>query len=84
MAILLVVCLVGGGTVFAASGSMPDSPLYPVKLATEHVQLALTFSDIGKAEANARLADKRVQEIVYLTGKDKPGIAGSRIVLVLT
>ena len=72
VAILLVVCLVGGGTVFAASGSMPDSPLYPVKLATEHVQLALTFSDIGKAEANAQLADKRVQEIVYLTGKDKP------------
>ncbi|GAH90833.1 unnamed protein product, partial [marine sediment metagenome] len=33
--IVLVLLLAGGGTVAAASNSMPDSPLYPVKLATE-------------------------------------------------
>jgi len=64
---LLLAC--GGGTVATASGSMPDDLLYPVKLATEQVQLTFTFSDIGKAELNAKLADKRVAEIVYLASE---------------
>lgn len=72
LATMLVVLLAGGGTVYAAAGSMPDSPLYNVKIATEQVQLALTFSKLGKAEVNARLADKRVAEIVYLAEADKP------------
>lgn len=68
-AIALVLLLAGGGTVAAASGSMPDSPLYPVKLVSEQVQLALTTSSLGKAELHIRLADKRVAEIVYLADK---------------
>ncbi len=48
--IVLGVLLMGGGTIAAASYSMPDSLLYPVKLATEQAQLTLTPSDIGKAE----------------------------------
>lgn len=73
VAVVLVLILVGGGsTVAAASGSMPDDFLYPVKLATEQVQLAFTFSDMGKAELHAKLADKRVAEIVYLAEKSKP------------
>jgi len=72
VAIVLVLSLVGGGTVAAASGSMPDSPLYGVKLATEQVQLALASSELGKAELHARLADKRVTEIIYLAEADKP------------
>ena len=67
---IMVVVLSGGGTVAASGGSMPDETLYPVKLATEKVHLALTFSDIGKAELNARYADRRVEEIVYLAEKD--------------
>jgi hypothetical protein len=74
VAIVLILLLVGGGsTALAAGNSMPDNPLYPVKLATEQVRLALTFSDIGKAQLSARLADKRVTEIVYLANQDKPG-----------
>ena len=57
----------------AAGNSMPDSFLYPVKLATEQVRLGLTFSDIGKAELHAELADTRVSEIVYIVNKGKPG-----------
>lgn len=72
VAIVLVLSLAGGGTLAAASGSMPDSPLYGVKLASEQLQLALTFSPLGKAELHAKLADKRVSEIVYLAQKDKP------------
>ena len=72
VAVVLVVLLTGGGTVTAAGYSMPDSPLYPVKLATEQVQLTLIPSDIGKAELHAKLADRRVAEIVYITNKGKP------------
>jgi hypothetical protein len=67
--IVLVLLLVGGGTVAVAAGSMPDSPLYTVKLATEQVQLTLTPSQIGKARLCARLADRRVAEIIYMANK---------------
>ena len=72
VAIVLALLLVGGGTVAAAGNSMPDEPLYPVKLATEQVRLTLTLSDIGKAELYAKLADKRVAEIVRMASEDKP------------
>ncbi len=61
--------LMGSGTVAAAGYSMPDNPLYPVKLATEEVQLTLTPSDLGKAQLYAKLADKRVVEIIYMANK---------------
>lgn len=67
--VFLVLLLAGGSTMVAAQGSMPDEPLYPVKLASEQVRLALTFSDVGKAELYASLADKRVAEIVRMADK---------------
>jgi len=68
---VLVLILAGGGTVAAAGNSMPDEPLYPVKLATEQARLTLTPSDIGKAQLAAELADKRINEIIYLADKGK-------------
>ncbi len=72
VAIVLVLLLAGSGTVVAASGSMPDEPLYPVKLATEQAQLVLTPSALGKAELYAKLADRRVLEIVRMADKSRP------------
>ena len=72
VAIVLILLLVGGGTTAAAGNSMPDEPLYRVKLATEQVRLALTPSDIGKAQLLTELADKRVAEIIYLANQGKP------------
>lgn len=69
LSIALAVLLASGGTVAAASNSMPDSVLYPVKLATEQARMTITFSEIGKAELYAELTDKRVDEIVYLANK---------------
>ncbi len=69
--IILAVLFTGGGTVAAAGRSMPDSPLYPIKLITEQVQLALTTSTISKAKLYAKLADKRVAEIVYVANSGK-------------
>ena len=69
MVALSIILVSGGGTVVMASSSMPDSPLYPVKLATEEVQLVLTTSDIDKAKVCVMQADRRVDEIVYLADK---------------
>ncbi len=66
---IIIVVLAGGSTVAAAGNSMPDSTLYPVKLTTERVQMVFTFSDMGKAELNAKQADTRVEEMVYLASK---------------
>jgi hypothetical protein len=66
-ALLVVV----SGTVVAASNSLPDEPLYKVKLATEAVRLALTPSALGKAELHAELADKRVEEIIKMADEGK-------------
>ncbi|MFC1967147.1 DUF5667 domain-containing protein [Chloroflexota bacterium] len=69
---VLALLLASSGTVYAAGDDMPDEPLYRVKLATETVQLALTPSALGKAELYARLADRRVDEIVSMAEKGKP------------
>jgi len=72
IAIVLVLLVSGGSTVAASGNSMPDSPLYPVKLATEQVQATFTFSKIAKAELYAKLADRRVAELVYIVNQGKP------------
>lgn len=72
VAIVLVLVLGSGVTVAAAGNSMPDEPLYPVKIIAERVQLTLTPSSLRKAELHARLADRRVTEILYLANKGKP------------
>lgn len=68
---VLILLLASSGTVAAAGNSMPDGTLYPVKLATERVRLVLTPSALGKAELYAKLADKRVTEIIKMADKGK-------------
>jgi hypothetical protein len=60
------ISLAGGGVVAAANQSLPDSPLYAVKLATEEMRLNLTTSPGGKAGLYAQLADWRVSEIAAM------------------
>ena len=67
--IFLVVLLAGSSTVAAASTSMPDDTLYPVKLATENVRLSLNRTNMGKARLHVTLADRRIKEIAYLARK---------------
>jgi hypothetical protein len=64
--LLLVLLMTGGSVAVAAGKSMPDSGLYPVKLAIEQVLLRLSPSAGAQAELLARMADSRVTEIVYL------------------
>ncbi len=66
---ILVMLMASSGLVVAASSSMPDSPLYSVKLAVEQMQLNLTFSDLGKAKLYAKFADRRISEIMHMAKK---------------
>ena len=71
MAALLVFVIASSGTVAASSESLPDEPLYGVKLAVEQAQVTLTFSDVDKAEVYAYLAEKRAGEIVAMASQGK-------------
>jgi hypothetical protein len=66
--ILIISILIAsaGGTVALANDSLPDSPLYPVKLAVEQIQIGL-LADPGKIAArHLVLAQNRSQEILRL------------------
>lgn len=68
---VMILLIASSGTVAAAGNSMPDQPLYPVKLAAENVRLTLIRSKLGKAEYYAELVDRRVGEIVSMAEKGK-------------
>ncbi|MDD5289066.1 MAG: DUF5667 domain-containing protein [Dehalococcoidales bacterium] len=68
---VLLVFVLGGGTVLAADGSMPGSPLYPVKLAAENVRVKLTGSEEKKLELYAAIADRRVAEMAQMVDSGK-------------
>ena len=59
------------GTAAAAANSMPDEPLYPVKLVTEQVRTSLAFSDEARADLNVNFAETRSQEIATMATQGK-------------
>jgi len=63
---VLFVLVAGGSTAAAASNSLPGEILYPVKLATERVQFAFTFSEEGTARLHAKFAGRRAEELARL------------------
>jgi hypothetical protein len=69
---ILVFFIAGGSVVAASTNSLPDETLYPVKLAVEKVQMALTFSEMSKAKLNMKFANRRIQEIARMLERDKP------------
>jgi hypothetical protein len=71
LSIIVIILMAGTGTIAASANSLPDQPLYGVKLFTENVQVALTPSAVGKAELYNRLTDTRVEEIIKMADKGK-------------
>ena len=69
VSICLALLVAFSGIVVVASNSMPGGALYSVKLAMEQVMLTFAFSDEAKTEAYIKLADRRVEEIIYLAEK---------------
>jgi len=56
----------GGGIVYASTDSLPGSPLYGVKRATEQAQLFLAPAGAKQAELHIRFAQKRMEEVQAL------------------
>ncbi len=78
MAALLVVIL-GGGTAFAAQGSLPGQPLYAMKTkVNEPIQGALAFSVEDKIKFHTEVAQTRVEEAEVLASEDKLDLASSQ------
>jgi len=55
-----------GGTAVLAAESLPDSPIYPIKLAMEDARLAMTQDGADEAALHIALAEERAAEIVTL------------------
>lgn len=56
----------GGGIVYASTDSLPGSPLYGVKRATEQVQLFLAPGGTKRAELHIKFAERRLEEVQTL------------------
>ena len=63
-AILLVVLIVGWGTVNASSSAIPGDILYRVKMLAERVRYSLTVNPEGEAELLIAFSDERLREAV--------------------
>lgn len=69
--IVLLLAMGSGATVAASAGSMPGDPLYGVKRFWEGVVIAVS-SLLGDAEgALLRLAETRLEEVVYLEAQGR-------------
>lgn len=71
IAIVLALSAAAGGTAYASQGSLPGDTLYPVKLATEQVRMALPGDDAAKAERALGFAETRIEEIEALAESDR-------------
>jgi hypothetical protein len=69
---LVLLSLSGGATVYAASRSLPDSPLYPLKLATEQARLWIVFDEDDQAGILLDQSETRMTEIRKLVQQGKP------------
>jgi hypothetical protein len=80
----LVLAIMFGGTTataYAAQESMPSDALYPVKLFTEDVRLALTNDPQASFDLNLDFANRRADEIASTAGEGVP--VSSRVTLRL-
>jgi hypothetical protein len=71
LVVVLLLCgVLSAGTVSAASTSLPGSPLYPVKRATEVVVSAAAFTPELQARVHLAWAERRLREIEVLIERD--------------
>jgi hypothetical protein len=76
-AVVVALSLLGGGVALASSDSLPDQPLYAVKLAAERLQVALAPAAEIRFEILLRQADRRLADAtaMALAGKNERAIA---------
>ncbi|MFQ5340669.1 MAG: DUF5667 domain-containing protein [Anaerolineae bacterium] len=69
MAAIIFLVLLSGTAVSASGGSLPSSPLYPVKRFTERVRLAFTGDSMDQIDLHLRFAQRRIEEAVAVPTK---------------
>jgi len=68
----LLILLTGSGTVFAAENTLPGDPLYGVKVhVNEQVRSALAVSSEAKADWEAKVAERRLDEAARLAAEGR-------------
>ena len=79
-AALLVALIIGGSSVSvtqAAETSLPDSPLYPVKVAREWIEVRLANTDDGRIAVASKHLEKRDQELERALQAGRPALIES-------
>lgn len=71
-AVAMVLGTLGGGAVLASGDSLPDSPLYPVKLAVEQVQLILAADAEAQGELVHQFEERRQAETLEMERRRLP------------
>jgi hypothetical protein len=75
LAVLMIISLgtaaLGGGIVWAASDSLPGDLLYPVKLLTEDLRLALSSGPAAQVDLTMQFLQERVRETGALAEDDR-------------
>lgn len=79
--VLLLCGVLSAGTVSAASTSLPGSPLYPVKRATETLVSSVAPTPQLQARVHLAWADRRLREIEALVARD--GVADEALLAAL-
>jgi hypothetical protein len=80
-AALVILSMAMGSTIVASANSLPDEPLYPVKLTLENAQLALASTDEARADLELRFASKRVAEVQSAAEQGKHGAVAHGLAL---
>ncbi len=70
--VVIVLVLSTATTAVAASRSLPDEWLFPVKLVEERVQLSLSFDPAARADLSLSFAENRVEEVSILSSLGRP------------
>jgi hypothetical protein len=73
-ALLLIFSMVlgGAGTVYAAKDSLPNSPLYTIKLTSEDLHLAFTADALARISLLTTYTDRRLEEAASLASLGQP------------
>lgn len=72
IAAALGLVLVVGGIGTASASALPGTPLYPAKLAVEHVRLLVASSPEQQAQTHLEIASTRLQEAAIETRRGDP------------
>jgi len=71
LVVVLTLSVLCAGTAFASRDSLPDSPLYPVKVTLEQVRLVATPDQVHKTRLFLDLLDRRAMETAAMARNGK-------------